>query len=136
MRLGGYGTPVFTGLLNKLFAIPGIRISLHTEYSPRLLLDLLASGRLDVAILVDYPGRELPARPEVGTRVISVEPIVVTLPAAHPLASRDQVRLAELADEERLVTPPDGSGWPEYFYTACRDAGFTPRCGTRSSNAT
>jgi DNA-binding transcriptional LysR family regulator len=127
VRVGGYATPVLTGLLHRLFEMPGARVTVHTEYSPRLLLDLLASARLDVATLVDYPGHELPAVATVGVRVVATEPVSVALPAGHRLAGRDEVPLAELADEDWLVTPPDGAGWPEYFYTACQEAGFTPR---------
>lgn len=127
VRIGGYHTPVLTGLLHRLFEMPGARITVHTEYSPRLLLDLLASRRLDVATLVDYPGHELPAIPTVGIRVIAIEPVAVALASGHPLADCDEIPLSELADEDWLVTPPDGAGWPEYFYTACQEAGFVPR---------
>lgn len=127
LRIGGYHTPVLTGLLHRLFELPGAPITVHTEYSPRLLLDLLVSRRLDVATLVDYPGHELPALPTVGTRVIAVEPVAVALPAGHPLADRDEIPLSELADEDWMVSPPDGAGWPECFYTACQEAGFVPR---------
>jgi DNA-binding transcriptional LysR family regulator len=127
LRIGGYHTPVLTGLLHRLFELPGAPITVHTEYSPRLLLDLLVSRRLDVATLVDYPGHELPAIATIGTRVIAIEPVAVALPAGHPLAGRDEIPLSELADEDWLVTPPDGAGWPEYFYTACQEAGFVPR---------
>ncbi|MBO2449503.1 LysR family transcriptional regulator [Actinomadura barringtoniae] len=127
LRIGGYHTPVLTGLLHRLFEMPGAPITVHTEYSPRLLLDLLVSRRLDVATLVDYPGHELPALPTVGTRVIAVEPVAVALPAGHPLAGLDEIPLSELADEDWLVSPPDGAGWPECFYTACQEAGFVPR---------
>ncbi|NUW34600.1 LysR family transcriptional regulator [Nonomuraea sp. SMC257] len=127
VRVGGYHTPVLTGLLQRLFEMPGARVTVRTEYSPRLLLDLLASRRLDVATLVDYPGHELPAMATVGTRVIAVEPVAVALSAGHPLADRDAIPLSELADEDWLVTPPDGAGWPEYFYTACQEVGFAPR---------
>ncbi|WP_067462132.1 LysR family transcriptional regulator [Actinomadura macra] len=127
VRIGGYATPVLTGLLQRLFEMPGIRITVHTEYSPRLLLDLLASQRLDVATVVDYPGHELPAVPAVGTRVVASEPVAVALSAGHPLADRSEVPLVALADEDWLVTPPDGAGWPGYFYTACQEAGFAPR---------
>ncbi|MFD0684418.1 LysR family transcriptional regulator [Actinomadura fibrosa] len=127
LRIGGNANAVLTRLLHKLFEIPGTRVTVHTEYSPRLLLDLLASRRLDVAVLVDYPGHELPAVPAVGTHHIATEPVFVALPAAHRLAAADEVRLADLAAEDWLVTPPDGAGWPEVFYSACQDAGFAPR---------
>jgi DNA-binding transcriptional LysR family regulator len=127
IRIGGYATPVLTGLLNRLFAMPGVRVTVHTEYSPRLLLDLLASRRVDAATLVDYPGHELPAMPTVGIRVVATESISVALPAAHRLAHHIEIPLAELSNEDWLVSPPDGAGWPEVFYAACQEAGFAPR---------
>jgi len=127
VRIGGYATPVLRGLLHRLFEMPGTRLTVHTEYSPRLLLDLLASRRLDVATLVDYPGHELPSIPTVRTCVVAIEPVSVALPTGHRFAERDVVPLAALADEDWLVTPPDGAGWPESFHTACQEAGFAPR---------
>lgn len=127
VRIGGYATPVLTGLVQRLFDLPGARVTVHTEYSPRLLLDLLASQRLDAAVLVDYPGHELPLPPGVDMQVVAGEPVSVALPAGHRLAALAEVPLAELADEDWLVTPPDGAGWPAYFLTACQEAGFAPR---------
>lgn len=127
IRIGGYATPVLTGLLNRLFAMPGAHVTVHTEYSPRLLLDLLASRRLDAATLVDYPGYELPAMPAVGTHVVATESISVALSADHRLAHQIEIPLTELSEEDWLVSPPDGGGWPEVFYAACQEAGFAPR---------
>ncbi|GLW10743.1 transcriptional regulator [Microtetraspora sp. NBRC 13810] len=126
-RIGGYVTPMLSGLLSRLFEVPGVSITVHTEYSPRLLLDLLASRRLDAATLVDYPGNELPAVPSVGMRLVASEPVFVLMSSAHPLAAEEEVRLADLADDDWVISPPDGVGWPECVYSACQDAGFSPR---------
>ena len=126
-RVGGYVTPMLSGLVNRLFTMSGVSVTLHTEYSPRLLLDLLASRRLDAATLVDYPGSELPAPPSVDMRVVAVEPVFVLMSSRHPLAAREEVDLAELAGDDWVISPPDGVGWPECVYTACQKAGFTPR---------
>ncbi|MEV0593845.1 LysR family transcriptional regulator [Nonomuraea cavernae] len=125
-RLGGYANPVLSGLLRRLFEVPGAAITVHTEHSPRLLLDLLTSRRLDAATLVDYPGHELPIPASVGVRPVAVEPVFVAMAAAHPLASLDEVPLARLGDDSWVLSPPDGAGWPECFVAACRDAGFAP----------
>jgi len=126
-RIGGYVTPMLSGLLSRLFAVPGVSITVHTEYSPRLLLDLLASRRLDAATLVDYPGNELPAVPSVGMRLVATEPVFVLMSSGHRLAAEQEVRLADLADDDWVISPPDGVGWPECVYSACQEAGFTPR---------
>ncbi|MFJ2029032.1 LysR family transcriptional regulator [Streptosporangium sp. NPDC087985] len=126
-RIGGYVTPVLSGLLARLFDVPGVSITVHTEYSPRLLLDLLASRRLDAATLVDYPGNELPALPSVGMRLVATEPVFVLMSSRHRLAAQEEVNLADLADDDWVISPPDGGGWPECVYSACQEAGFTPR---------
>jgi DNA-binding transcriptional LysR family regulator len=41
-----------------------------------------------------------------SVRTLAAEPIVAVLPAAHPLASRDRVALADLADEPFVDSPP------------------------------
>jgi DNA-binding transcriptional LysR family regulator len=120
-------TPMLSGLLSRLFKVLDVPITVHTEYSPRLLLDLLTSRRLDAATLVDYPGHELPAVPSVGMRLVATEPVFVLLSSSHPLAGEEEVRLADLADDNWVISPPDGVGWPECVYSACRDAGFSPR---------
>ncbi|WP_067177949.1 LysR family transcriptional regulator [Microtetraspora niveoalba] len=126
-RIGGYVTPVLSGLVARLFEVPGLSVTVHTEYSPRLLLDLLASRRLDAATLVDYPGSELPAPPSVGMRLVATEPVFVLMSSTHPLAGREEVDLADLAGDDWVISPPDGVGWPECVYAACQRAGFTPR---------
>ncbi len=126
-RIGGYVTPLLSGLVARLFTMPGLTITVHTEYSPRLLLDLLASRRLDAATLVDYPGNELPAAPSVGMRLVATEPVFVLMSSGHPLAGREEVELADLAGDDWVISPPDGVGWPECVYSACQKAGFVPR---------
>lgn len=127
IRIGGYTTPVLTGLVQRLYEHQDIEISVHAEYSPRLLLDLLKSRRLDLVATVDYPLYRTPAVPDVTARFIATEPIFVIMPSDHRLADRREISLADLADEDWLVSPPDGAGWPEVFYSACLDAGFAPR---------
>ncbi|GAA4221170.1 DNA-binding transcriptional LysR family regulator [Streptosporangium album] len=127
VRIGGYVTPVLSGLLTRLFEVPGVSITVHTEYSPRLLLDLLASRRLDAVTLVDYPGNELPTLPSVGMRLVATEPVFVLMSSRHRLAAEEEVNLADLADDDWVISPPDGVGWPECVYSACQEAGFTPR---------
>lgn len=127
IRIGGYTTPVLTGLVQRLHENHGIEITVHAEYSPRLLLDLLTSQRLDLVATIDYPSFRTPAVPDVTARFIATEPIFIIMPSDHRLAARSQISLADLADEDWLISPPDGAGWPEVFYSACQDAGFAPR---------
>jgi DNA-binding transcriptional LysR family regulator len=128
IRLGGIAGAVSVGLADRLSdLLPEAEVRLNTEYSPRVLWDLLLADRLDAVAMVDYPGFVLRQPVSVLAEVIAVEPVFVAMSQEHRLAGRDQIDLAELADEPWAFTPPDGAGWPDCFATACEQAGFTPR---------
>ncbi|MFC7617112.1 LysR family transcriptional regulator [Actinokineospora soli] len=137
VRLGGLASAVSAGLAGRLSDhLPDSEVHLQTEYSPRVLWDLLMAGRLDAVALVDYPGHALRPPGTVLSQVIAVEPVFVALADRHPLAARDTVDLADLAHEPWALTPYDGAGWPDCFYAACEQAGFTPRVLYTVSDAT
>lgn len=137
VRLGGVVGAVSVGLADRLSdLLPESEVHLRTEYSPRVLWDLLMANRLDVAALVDYPGFELRPSPSVLAQAIAVEPVFVALSERHRLAASDRVPLSALADDPWALTPYDGAGWPDCFYTACDSAGFTPRVLYTVSDAT
>jgi DNA-binding transcriptional LysR family regulator len=128
VRLGGIVGPVSVGLADRLSdRLPEVEVRLYTEYSPRLLWELVLAGRLDAAAIVDYPGYALRLPESVLSEVIAVKPVFVAMSDRHRLAGRDEVDLADLAGEAWALTPPDGAGWPDCFHTACQQAGFTPR---------
>ncbi|GAB2955608.1 LysR family transcriptional regulator [Micromonospora polyrhachis] len=128
VRLGGLAGPVSVGLADRLGDhLPDVEVRLHAEYSPRLLWELLQSGRLDAAAMLDYPGFELRPPPTVLWEVIVFEPVFVALWEGHRFAERDEVDLADLADEPMALTPSDGAGWPDCWHLACQQAGFAPR---------
>src|SRR5262245_51192278 len=83
------------------------------------------AGRIDVG-LVHPPVREdLPVTVETILR----EPLVVALPDHHPLAKREKVPLAKLADEDWILFPRQvGPGFHSRVTQVCQQgAGFTPR---------
>lgn len=128
LSLGVIEGPLMVGMLGVLEElIAGCTVTLHSEYSTLLLLELVASRKLDAALLSDYPGYEIRAPSQVIVRPIVSEPGFAGLPASHPLAAERDVNLKALAGESWIVPPSDGTGWPEHMLDACRDAGFTPR---------
>ncbi|UVS81326.1 LysR family transcriptional regulator [Actinokineospora sp. UTMC 2448] len=128
VRLGGIAGAVSVGLADRLSdQLPDAEVHLRTEYSPRVLWDLLMASRLDAAALVDYPGFALRPPATVLSQVIAVEPVFVAMSERHRLADRASVALSDLADEPWALTPYDGAGWPDCFYAVCGEAGFTPR---------
>jgi DNA-binding transcriptional LysR family regulator len=136
VRIGGFDGPVLIGLATRLGELlPGARPAVHTEYSTRLLLDMVASRRLDLALVTDYPGHELRPVASVERYELAVEPIFVALSRDHPLAHRAEIDLVELAEETWVLPHSDGTGWPEHFLEACADLGISPRARYRVVDA-
>jgi DNA-binding transcriptional LysR family regulator len=128
VRVGGFGGPVPAALAARLpELLPGVRTALHPEYFTRLLFDLVAERRLDVALVTDYPGHELRPVPGVERRTVATEPVFVALSARHPLARRDELDLAELAGRTWVLPPSDGTGWPEHFLEVCAEHALSPQ---------
>ncbi|HEY2504229.1 MAG TPA: LysR family transcriptional regulator [Mycobacterium sp.] len=99
---------------------PRVRLTLmqgpHEE-----LLDHVRAGRADLAFTSPPPGPG-----EFGGVILEEQPLVVTVPAAHRLAGRVWVRMAELAGEA-FIRIRTGSGLREEVDELARAAGFSPR---------
>ncbi|SEP38525.1 LysR family transcriptional regulator [Amycolatopsis saalfeldensis] len=130
VALGGIGSSLVVELADR---IGHPAVSVTTEFSPRRLLDLLAAGELDAAVVADYPGHELRPAPGVTLRPLGVQPVFVALAAGHPAAAAAEVDLAGLGGERWVLGPSDGAGWPECFEEACASAGFRPLVAHRST---
>ena len=86
-------------------------------------LEPLLDGTLDVAFV-----RPLARFRTLAFEPLFREPLVAALPESHPLAARNAIELAELADEPFVLM--SRTAYPEahdLFAQACLDAGFTPR---------
>jgi DNA-binding transcriptional LysR family regulator len=126
---------------------PGVRISLWEGTSDQLLARLRA-GRLDLAVVgatsdpgtagptgaaPAVPGKADQPAPGVAAQVITDEPVAAAVPPGDPLAARDQVAVADLADRPLICLPP-GSGLRASLERACADAGFRPHVAFESSD--
>ena len=100
---------------------PRLRLEAKQDNSGVLCADV-AAGRLDMAIAF-----EPEAVAGTACEEISREPAVVAVAAEHPLAGRERVALAELADERfALVDRTGGRGYNRAVVERCRAAGFEP----------
>lgn len=94
----------------------------------------LRADRLDVGILRP----QQPSAPQAGlhTRVLSQDRLMAVLPAAHPMASREQVPLSALADDDFILYPnEEGATGHHLIVEHCRRAGFSPRVIQEAADA-
>ncbi|MFE3181838.1 LysR family transcriptional regulator [Streptomyces violascens] len=127
VRIGSVGAPLLGHLILAVKELlPDARVTSRCQYSPTFLLDDLAAGRLEAAVLGDHPDQELPPREGVVLHPVATEPVFALLSAAHPLAAQQEVSLAQLMDEDWAVPRPDGDRTHEYWSSACAAAGRRP----------
>ena len=103
-------------------AFPDVELLLR-EMNPDQLVQSLRGERIDVAFLY-LPVEE----DDLDFRTVSQEPLVVTLPEAHPLAGKEKIDVRRLAEEPfvlpaRYQTP----GLRRAVMEVCRRAGFVPK---------
>jgi LysR family hydrogen peroxide-inducible transcriptional activator len=93
--LGPYYLPHALTLLHQAF--PKLRLLLREEMTPQIL-DHLADGKLDAGLLA------LPVNdPALEVWPLFREPFLAALPAGHPLARQDVVRINDLAKAGLLL---------------------------------
>jgi DNA-binding transcriptional LysR family regulator len=78
---------------------PGIELELREETTDAQI-DLIGAGALDAGI-----AREVRAVPGISSALLQNERLIVAVPADHPLALRQSVRLGELQGERFIAFP-------------------------------
>jgi DNA-binding transcriptional LysR family regulator len=103
---------------------PDVSLSL-AEGEPEEIAPRLRAGEFDLALLFEFPGvRE---RPGAGLRTVRLleDPMHVALPAAHPLADKRALTLADLRDQDWVQTS-ESSPCARHVVRSCLAAGFEP----------
>ncbi|WP_407555123.1 LysR family transcriptional regulator [Streptomyces sp. Pv4-95] len=92
-------------------------------------LEEVRAGRLDAAFV-----RGIESAPGLRLLTLWYDPLVVALPASHPLADRDRLDLADLAELPlRMASRGENPVLFDTVVTACRAAGFEPAFGPPST---
>jgi DNA-binding transcriptional LysR family regulator len=104
-------------------AYPEVALSM-TMAEPAEAIPKLVCGELDVALSVDGPDDEMTAGIE--RLWLFDDPMYIALPATHPLAARQEVRLSDFRNEEWMLGTTDSCPDSRLFAKACRAAGFEP----------
>lgn len=127
VRLGSVGAPLLADLIvASRKVIQGAEVTTRCQYSPSPLLDDLAAGRLEAAVLGDNPGHELPPREGVVLRPVVSEPVFALLPARHPLAGREETSVSELIEDDWAMPHPDSDRTREYWASVFSRTGHQP----------
>ncbi|SDI64105.1 DNA-binding transcriptional regulator, LysR family [Actinokineospora alba] len=110
-----------------------VRVQTYTAGSG--VLDLVASGRADVAVFEWFEGVDQRKLSGVEVRSLVREPQFVGLSEDDPLAGADEIDLADLARRDWVVPPPEEDGLRIQLRHACDAAGFLPRLTHQVSDA-
>ena len=111
---------------------PKVRLTV-ADAEPEESMPRLRAGDLDLAVTFDYPGMVVPEERDIDHSLLLTEAVYVALPEDHPLASRTQVKMSDLADEAWLAGSAPSS-CSLILHSACRDAGFEPRIAFESDD--
>ena len=103
--------------------LPGVDVSVRGEMLAPAQITALLTGEIDLALL----------RPPIEQSGVLVETVrrdrlLVALPEGHALATRDDLSVSDLRDEEFVAHAGHGRSVMSSILTAtCADAGFVPR---------
>ena len=114
---------------------PRLRIEL-IELEAEEGFDLLRRGEVDLVVAEEYDYAPRPRDPSLVRRELCRDPLVLVIPAAHPLAAAhpDAVPLAALAGEV-WASPRTGTAFDDSLVRACRAlGGFEPDRRHRSND--
>lgn len=101
-------------------AHPGVQLHLQEDRTERLLADVLA-GELDAGIMV------LPIRDDrLHVEKLYTEPLVMALPAKHRLATKPEVKLADVMDEPFILLD-EMHCFGDQVLSLCRRGGLEPK---------
>jgi DNA-binding transcriptional LysR family regulator len=109
---------------------PGVELTVR-EQSSEELAEMLRDDVLDLAFLSVTERMESHG---LGLHQLVSEELVVVLPRDHRLAARDELRMAELADEQ-FISYREGARLRELLLFAGRHVGFEPQIKLESNES-
>jgi DNA-binding transcriptional LysR family regulator len=132
LAIGFAGSAAHTMLAEVLSAFaerhPSVNVAVHELLLDRV--DDIRSGRVDIAFT-----RLLPGQTDLDIEVLTHEPRLVAVPAAHRLAARAAVAFADLRDESFITNPlVDQAGPPERWLREQRRHGLPGRVAAEAAS--
>jgi len=128
LRIAAFGSAVSDLLALALAQYgrlhPDVEMTL-TSVEPPAAHQGLVAGRFDVAVTFDYDIDPADPPAPVVREPLLDDPVLVALPAGHPLASRGSIRLDRLATEPWIAAPL--AGLPLAALRKATGRGFAPQ---------
>ncbi|WP_085592745.1 LysR family transcriptional regulator [Pseudomonas sp. B14(2017)] len=111
---------------------PNIHIALY-NMTPNEQFEGLRQRSLDIALVCEPPQKN---DPDLRGQPVLDDPLLLAIPAAHPLASKAELTPADLHEQDWIITggQPDQGHKRDDFIARCGDAGFTPRLSLEAND--
>ncbi|MGW3355647.1 LysR family transcriptional regulator [Streptomyces bungoensis] len=109
---------------------PGLRVR-SSELEPENGVAGVVRGDLDLAVVLDWYNKPMPVPDGLVKAALLDDPADVAMPAGHRLADRDEVDLAEFAEDE-WITWGEGEFCHEWLLFTLRSKGIEPIVGHRA----
>jgi DNA-binding transcriptional LysR family regulator len=132
--LAAFQTAVSALVLPAMAQLPaGVEVWL-LEGDAEIVLPTLRLGDVDMVVAEEYEHAPRPRHPAFEREDLCLDPMLVAVPAHHPVAAEPHVALAALA-RETWATARDGTAFADMLVRTCRAlGGFEPRVGHRSND--
>ncbi|MGW2747104.1 LysR family transcriptional regulator [Streptomyces sp. NPDC001450] len=134
LRLSAFPTAargLFPAVLAALRAQhPGLRVR-SSELEPEQGIAGVVRGDLDLAVVLDWYNKPMPVPDGLVKAPLLDDAADVALPVGHRLADRDEVDLAEFAEDE-WITWGEGEFCHEWLMFTLRSKGIEPIVGHRA----
>ncbi|MFI1605831.1 LysR family transcriptional regulator [Streptomyces griseofuscus] len=109
---------------------PGLRVR-SSELEPEQGIAAVVRGDLDLAVVLDWYNKPMPVPEGLVKAPLLDDPAEVAMPAGHRLAGREEVDLAEFAEDE-WITWGEGEFCHEWLMFTLRSKGVEPIVGHRA----
>ena len=110
---------------------PALRVR-SSELEPEAGIAGVVRGDLDLAVVLDWYNKPMPLPDGLVKAPLLDDPADVAMPARHRLAGRDEVDLAEFAEDE-WITWGEGEFCHEWLMFTLRSRGVEPIVGHRAA---
>jgi DNA-binding transcriptional LysR family regulator len=126
LDIGIFGTGVFDVVPRVLRKFrnefPDVEIALHTMTKDEQL-EALRQRRIDIGF-----NRLIPKNPDIKSRVVMWERLMVGLHSSNPLATHEVISFSDLADQPLVLFPSRGHpNFSDFVAHKCREYGFIPQ---------